>query len=82
MYTYLIYGVMMTTEVLILKHHNGLCYDDNHNGLLILLICLLSMGIVAPTQNGTPKLRVVWYLASLNTKAKWISLARDSRNGE
>ena len=50
----------MEVVILILKHCNGLFYNDNHNGLLILLICLLSMAIVAPTQNGTFKLRVIW----------------------
>ena len=48
----------MEVVILILKHHKGLCYDDNHNELLILLFFLPSMAIVAPTQNGTPKLRV------------------------
>ena len=30
----------------------------NHTGLLVFLFCLPSMAMVAPTQNGTPKLRV------------------------
>ena len=48
----------MEVVILILKYHKGLCYDDNHNELLILLFFLPSMAIVAPTQNGTLKLRV------------------------
>ena len=31
-------------------------YDDNHYRLLIFFFCLPNMAIVAPTQNGTPKL--------------------------
>ena len=51
----------MEVVILILKHHNGLCFDDNHIGLLILFFCLPSTAIVVPTQNESPKMS---YIAS------------------
>ena len=45
----------MEVRILILKHRNGLYYDDNHNGLLASLICLPGMVVVSPTQDGNPK---------------------------